>query len=208
MTNAHDSLFGLYAPGASAIHRLPIGAKYLIVLGVSVSALALGRWWWSLAMLLLAVLALLGTGLPVRRALALPNPVLVLALVLFAYQALSSGQELAVLVVANLIACLFAVRILTLTTPAAALLEALAKAVRPLRFVGLPPERFALAVGVMLRSIPYLIGVFDEVGDAMRARGLARHPFARVTPVVVRSVRYAVATGEALAARGLGEESR
>jgi biotin transport system permease protein len=86
------------------------------------------------------------------------------------------------------------------------LLDAVVAAARPLRWVGLSPERFGLAVSVMLRSVPYLAGAFGDVRDAARARGLERNPMAHLTPVVVRAVGYAQATGDALAARGLGDD--
>jgi biotin transport system permease protein len=58
----------------------------------------------------------------------------------------------------------------------------------------------------MVRSLPHLLGAFDEVRDAATARGIRRSPVAYVAPVVVRAVAYAHATGDALAARGLGED--
>ena len=57
------------------------------------------------------------------------------------------------------------------------------------------------------RSLPHLLGSFAEVRDAATARGLRRNPVTYVTPVVVRTVAYAHATGDALAARGLGERT-
>jgi biotin transport system permease protein len=57
----------------------------------------------------------------------------------------------------------------------------------------------------MLRSIPFIIGAFDDVRDAARARGLERNLRARTLPVMISTVAYARQTGEALTARGLGE---
>ena len=50
-----------------------------------------------------------------------------------------------------------------------------------------------------------LAGSFAEVGDAARARGLERSVRARTIPVVLSAVAYARRTGDALAARGLGD---
>jgi len=44
-----------------------------------------------------------------------------------------------------------------------------------------------------------------ESRDAARARGLDRDPRAVVVPAAVRAVGHARRTGEALAARGLGD---
>jgi len=62
-----------------------------------------------------------------------------------------------------------------------------------------------LAVAIMVRSVPLLLDSFEQVRQAARARGRERNLFLLVTPVVVRAVGQAQATGAALAARGLGE---
>ncbi len=59
----------------------------------------------------------------------------------------------------------------------------------------------------MVRSVPFIAGAFTDVRDAARARGIERNPFVLVTPVIIQTVAYARATGDALAARGLGEAS-
>jgi biotin transport system permease protein len=41
---------------------------------------------------------------------------------------------------------------------------------------------------------------------AARSRGLERHLIVQITPVVVSAVAFAEATGQALAARGLGDD--
>ena len=48
-------------------------------------------------------------------------------------------------------------------------------------------------------------GTIEAAQRRSRARGRERNLFALVTPVVVRAVGQAQATGAALAARGLGE---
>ncbi|HWS57966.1 MAG TPA: energy-coupling factor transporter transmembrane component T, partial [Actinotalea sp.] len=93
----------------------------------------------------------------------------------------------------------------TTTTPTDVLLDLLSRAARPLRRVGLEPETFALAVALMLRAIPALGAMFTEVRDAARARGLEGSARAQLVPFAVRAVARARLTGEALAARGIGD---
>ena len=59
-------------------------------------------------------------------------------------------------------------------------------------------------VGVETAAV--LVQAALESRDAARARGLERSPRAVVVPAAVRMVGHARATGEALAARGLGED--
>ena len=65
---------------------------------------------------------------------------------LAAYQLVVLNPWAAVVVPGNLLLAVLAARLLTLTTPTPELLNALIVALRPIRFVGLNPERVALAV--------------------------------------------------------------
>ena len=202
-----SGLFSLYVPGDSALHRLGVGWKYLVVLLLIVPAVALGSPWVSLVSLFAAVLVLLAARLPLGYALGMPWGVWLLAALLAGYQVVLGSPGFAVAVAANLVTAIYAARALTATTPATVLVDALTSALRPLRVVRIDPELVGLAVALMLRSIPVLLDAFGQVRMAARARGRERNPFALVTPVVVRAVGHAQATGAALAARGLtGDE--
>ncbi len=203
---SHDRLFGLYLDTHSPLHRLSVGWKYLIVLGCTLTALVVGRWWLSLGLVGLAAALLLLARVPPRLAFWLGWGFSMMVLAIASYQFIV-GQPLdGVMLGANLVGALWLTRVLTYTTPASVLIDALISVTTPLRRFGFPSERFGLAVAVMMRSIPYLVGSFSTVRDAARARGLERNWFARVTPVVVNAVAYAQRTGDALTARGLGDE--
>lgn len=204
--SGHAHLFGLYVPGRTLLHRAPAGAKMLLVLAVSLVPLVSRTVVVSLAALAAVALLLVATRAPWRRAYAIPGTLVVVLAVLMACQLWWSTWREGVVLVANVVLCLYASRVLTLTTPAPALLDAMVAGARPLRLVGIDPERVGLAAALMLRSVPHLLDSFEAVRDATRARGIERNVVARVTPVVVHAVAYAQATGEALAARGLGEE--
>ncbi|MDQ7994130.1 MAG: CbiQ family ECF transporter T component, partial [Propionicimonas sp.] len=151
----------------------------------------------------MALLALCGVGL--RYAWGIPLGLWLLLGFLAGYQVLVGAPATAVVVSTNLLIAVYASRLLTMTTPGTVLIDALVAALRPLRRLGIDPDRVGLAVAVMLRSIPVLLDSFDQVRQAARARGRERHLAGLVTPVVIRTVGHAQATGAALAARGLGE---
>ncbi|MFD1211366.1 energy-coupling factor transporter transmembrane component T family protein [Arthrobacter sp. GCM10027362] len=202
----HAYLVGAYRPGSSFVHRLPLRFKMPLLLGLGAAAIAVpGAVPRSL--LLLAVLALhFAAGGGLGQLLSPLKPMWLFLLVLIAYQGWQNGPLAAWRVLSGLLACLYAANILLTTTPVQRLLDALVAAVHPLRRFGADPERFALAVGLMLRSIPFLIGSFGDVREAAKARGLERNPRALVLPVLINAVAYARQTGDALAARGLGEK--
>jgi biotin transport system permease protein len=202
----YGSTLGLYQPGRGFLYQMPLAPKAALALlgsGLVVALRAPAATTIGVGIVVAALMV--GAGLrPVRilRMLLPAAPVLVL---LAAYQALAQGWIPAVVTVGGIIMCLLAARALTLTTPVGDLLDGVAALVRPLRRLGADPERFALALSIMLRSIPYLAGLLVEVRDAARARGLERDPRVAVTPLVVGAVAYAHRTGEALAARGFGD---
>jgi len=200
-----DALFGSYRPGDSIWHRFGVGWKYLVVLLLTLPALFVQQPWLTGASLALTVLCLLTTGLPPRATLTMSWGLLGLLAVLAVFQVLIGQPQLAFVVPGNVLLAVLAARLLITTTRASVLIDALVNAAGRIPFVD--GERFGLSVGIMLRSIPFLTGAFFDVRDAARARGLERHWLARLTPVVVRAVGFAQATGDALAARGLGERS-
>ncbi|MCC6496651.1 MAG: energy-coupling factor transporter transmembrane protein EcfT [Propionibacteriaceae bacterium] len=199
------NLFSLYVPGSTPLHRLGVAWKYLLLLVLTVPALVLANPVSSLLALAvtLALLASCRTGL--GHSWGLPPALWVLAAVLAGYQFLVGRPDLAVVVAVNLITAVYASRILTMTTPGPVLIDALVAALRPFARLGVKPDLVGLAVAVMVRSVPLLLDSFDQVRQAARARGQERNLFLLVTPVVVRAVGQAQATGAALAARGLGE---
>jgi len=203
---AADELFGTYRPSGSPLEAVSVGWKYVLLLALTIPAIAVGRWWLSLGAVIVAVAILIWAKVGVRRAVGLGIGMVVVCALIVAVQAFAGQPIAGVVIVENLVLALYATRLLTLTTPIPELVDGIATACRPLRLIRVDPDRIALAVAVMLRSLPHLLGAFDDVRDAMTARGLRRNPVAYVAPVVVRAVAYAHATGDALAARGLGED--
>ncbi|KRF06309.1 hypothetical protein ASH00_08675 [Arthrobacter sp. Soil782] len=202
----HASLLGAYVERRSILHAVPLWAKFLPVAVLSVAVLALSSLEATLAGLGLVVLAyLVGARLGLRELLQPLRKMWLLIVVLGAFQWFSAGLLPAFLVVGNIVTCVLAALLITLTTESQRILDGLVSLARPLRPLGADPERFGLTVALMLRSIPYLVGSAEDSRDAARARGLERNPRALILPVFIGAVAYAQQTGDALAARGLAE---
>jgi biotin transport system permease protein len=82
------------------------------------------------------------------------------------------------------------------------MVDAVVHGLRPLRRLGVKPERVGLLLALGIRSVPVVVGLAEEVRDAQRARGLGASPRAFAVPLIVRSLRHADALGDALVARG------
>lgn len=203
------SLLGLHRPGHTLLHRAPAGAKLLGLLVCGVVAVAVTGPVLGPVGAVLFVAAGLGlmtwAGAGVRTTLAALRGILVVAVLLGAWQTWQNGWAHAVEVSGDLVALVLAASVLTLTTPIDEMLDTLTRALRPLRVLRVDPEAVALAFSLMIRAVPTTLALAEETRDAALARGLERSPRARLTPLVIRVVRHAQATGEALTARGILE---
>lgn len=201
----HGFLLANFVPGNSLVHRAPLALKFLLVLGCGLASFAVVDWRVSAAMLLVLCGLFLLTGAGPARLWRAVSPLVPVLLVIGAFQWWQLGAPTAARIVMNILVCVVAASLLTATTPVQRLLDGIVAAAGPLKRFGADPERFALTIGIMLRSIPYIAGTFADVRDSARARGLERNPRALILPVFITSVAFARQTGEALAARGLGE---
>jgi biotin transport system permease protein len=201
----HGFLLANYVPGNSVIHRAPLALKFLLVVGCGLASFLVVDWAVSAVVLTVMCGLYLLTGAGPRRLLLAVRPLLPVLLVIGLFQWWQLGGPTAARIVLNILVCVVAASLLTATTPMQRLLDGVVSLAMPFRRFGADPERFALTIGVMLRSIPYIAGAFADVQDSARARGLERNPRALVLPVFITTVAYARQTGEALAARGLGD---
>lgn len=203
--NAHANPLGFHEPGDGWLFQLPVGAKYLLMLLMVVPPLAAVQWKVTLAALVCTLLFLVTSGITLPKALRLGWMMWSILAMLALFHLVTLAPVSAFVRPGNLLVAVLAARMLTLTTGTPELMDALVKVLRPLRPLGVNPDQVALAVALMIRSIPYLMGTVDDARLAARARGLERNPARLLTPVVIGAVAYAERSGEALSARGIGE---
>lgn len=202
-----QTYLGFYVPGRTAAHRMPVWGKYLLVLAVGVLPFILRTWWFSLACLAVsALICLFVARLPARLALRLGPALWIMNGLVLAYHAVFTDWRRGAVYVASLMACLYMARMLTSTTSPDALMDAIAACARPFAALGAKPEKFALTVALMWTTIPYMLSAFVSIRDAARARGLERSTWRFILPTVVGMVGHALELGDALRARGLGED--
>lgn len=202
---ARGVLIPTYVPGESIVHRAPLWLKFLAVAGCGLASFLVVDWVVSAAVLavMCGLFLLSGAGVKrLARSVWLVTPILA---AIGAVQWWQLGGPTAARIVLNVLVCVVAASVLTVTTPVQALLDGVVALSKPFKRFGADPERFALTIAIMLRSLPFIAGAFSDVRDSARARGLERNPRALVLPVFITTVAYARQTGDALAARGLGE---
>ena len=201
----HGFLLANYVPGTSLLHRAPVVLKFLLVVASGLATFIVQDWRVSAAIVAVLCGLFLSTGAGAKRLWAAVRPLAPVLLVIGLFQWWQLDGPTAARIVLNILLCVVAASLLTATTPIQRLLDGVVRLAGPFKRFGADPERFALTIGIMLRSIPFIAGTFADVRDSAKARGLERNPRALVLPVFITSVAYARQTGEALAARGLGE---
>lgn len=199
-------MFATYLPGTSVLHRMPAGLKILAVCALVLAiSLAVREPWHVLPALALAA-GLYGVGrIPPRAAWSQIRPVVPMLLAILALQWLVADLDTALRVVGALLAAIAVAGLVALTTRMSDMLDAVTAAARPLRFLGVSPDRVALTLVLTVRAIPLIARQLGQVTEARKARGLGMSIRALVVPTVLGALQTADQLGDALAARGVDD---
>ncbi|KUP95820.1 energy-coupling factor transporter transmembrane component T family protein [Thermobifida cellulosilytica] len=193
---------GLYVPGTSLPYRIPAGAKLLVLLGVVTVLLVLGDPWVSLGAAAAVVLLYPLFGLAGHLWHAF-RPVLLFLAVVAAFHLLLTDAQTAVRVCSQLAAAVLLAGLVTRTTRVSEMLALFERLARPLRRVGVRPERVGLVLALTIRCIPMVAQSWRTSREAYLARGLSGGAHRMVVPVIVNLIRSAEALGAAMNARGI-----
>lgn len=199
-------LIGNYRPGKSVVHRIPAGPKLGLVAGFSMATVLVPGMWRAVGFLVAAILLAAYVRMPLRGTLRALRPLLFVIVVVTIFQVWQRGWTTAIHVVAGLVAVILVALVFTATTRIEDVLDFITRALGPLRPIGVKPERVALAFSLMIRAIPGILDIAHETRAAARARGLERSPRALLVPMALRTVARAYETGDALHARGIGDD--
>jgi biotin transport system permease protein len=192
---------GTYLHRNSVIHQIPAGIKLLILLvggtalflfhdiGIIIAV--------SIGIVLLYVLA----GLPGRILIAQIRPAFWIFAVIFLFQSFTRDVMFAGVVVSRFLALLLLASLVTLTTPASAMIEAIERSIGGLRWVGINPAKVSLGLSLALRFIPVVAKITSEVREAQRVRGLEWSVIAVALPVIMRTLKMADDVANAIDAR-------
>ncbi len=197
---------GVYLHRDSPVHAVPAGAKMLGLLAAGTGLLLFP----SLPTLSCALMATLGLYALARLRPREVVPVLRLSafvlVPLFVLHALLSGWGPALEAVLRLAVLLLLATLVSLTTRASDMLDAMERALRPLARFGLNPARLGLLLSLTLRFIPLLATWLREIQEAQRVRGLDRDPLAVLVPLLVKTLRTADTLADAIDARCFDSE--
>ncbi|SOC19154.1 energy-coupling factor transporter transmembrane component T family protein [Rhodobacter maris] len=186
---------------AALLRRAPAGAKLaaLAIAGTGVMAIADWRVMVDLALLAALAFRLAGCGTDaLGRQL---RPMLWMLAALFLVQGWLVDWATAALVVARIVTLVLLAALVTLTTPAEAMIATIERLLAPFVRFGVDPGRVGLAFSLALRFIPVIGEEAERVREAQAARGLGHHPLALILPLIVRVLKSAEDVAAAIEAR-------
>lgn len=183
------------------MHRMRPGLK-LVLLPVAGTAMFLSQSPIVMASALAGVVLLyLVADFSSHLAAAQLRPAFWALAILFVVQLWFAGMDVAAAVALRLAALILLASLVTLTTRMSAMVDVLERVLAPLRPIGVDPAKVGLAISLAIRFIPAVAGVFAEVREAQRARGVERNLLALAVPLIVRTLKMADEVAEAIDAR-------
>ena len=195
-------MLSLYVPGRSIVHRLPPGAK-LLVLAAGSAMLFVVPGIPVHAVELLAVLVLFQVaGLPWKEVLDQLRPALVFLVPIFLFHVFLTDWVLGLETVLRILVLLLLAVIVTLTTRLTDMIEVLERIMRPLGMVGINPAKVGMMLSMVIRLIPLMMRQAGEILEAQRARGLDRNAIALLVPLLIKALKMADDLSDAMDARG------
>lgn len=196
-------MLSLTAPHATPLHRLSAGAKLAALAVATVWIVALEAPL-PVAGAAAGVAALhLALGLRIAgHALRHLRPLWPFAAVLLAWHLWTGDPLRGVLIGLRMGAAVALANLVTMTTRLDDMIAVMERLARPLSALGLPPRRLALAVALVIRFTPVLMGRAAQLADSWRARSPRRPGWRLAVPLALSALDDADRVAEALRARG------
>lgn len=193
----------LTSPVETWAHRLPAGVKLAALAGTTVLLFRLQAPL-TLAAALAVVAGLTATGgaLFAAAAARMLRPLWPFVLVILLWHLVLHDLSGGAAIVLRLVAAVGAANLVTMTTRLSDMMAVIGRLAAPLALVGLPPQRLALAVGLVIRFIPVLGARVAAIRSAWAARSPRRPGWRLVAPLTAAALDDAAHVAEALRARG------
>lgn len=152
----------------------------------------------------LAAIGYFSTGLKIREAIARLRPVLLTILFVAGFSLLFNPLHMAVVTVLRLTCLMLCAATVTATTTIAAFIDEVTLLATPLEKLGLVKAAdIGLAIGLVVRFLPEIIGRYEAIREAHAARGLKVRVRTVLVPLIILTLRDADNIAAAIDARGI-----
>lgn len=193
----------LYTPGTSWLHRLAAGPTLLLIAAIMLAISLFPHTPVTIAIAAAVVIAAyLSAHQGFRGLWRQIWSVRWLFAATVVFQLIFLSPQIALVNTSRVVLVVLLAALISLTTPTSEMLATLERALRPLRFLGVNPEKVALLLALTITVIPVVLSFVTAITEAHRARGARLSPRTLVVPLLVCSMKYADELGDALVARG------
>jgi biotin transport system permease protein len=194
----------LFVEGNSVMHRISARAKLIVLAGLGVILFTTA----NIPLLAMAVAATgalyLGTGMPFRAAVARLKPILLTILIVALFSLAFNPWHDAVVSLLRLTALMLFAASVTATTTITQFMDEITLLARPLERMGLVrADDVGLAVGLVVRFVPEILGRYQAIREAHQARGLKVRPTTVLVPLIILTLKDADNIAAAIDARGV-----
>jgi biotin transport system permease protein len=197
-------VIALYRSGTSVVHRMPVSAKLLVLVGVALAVtLFAGNVWILAGASVLVVAGYLATGFGVLEVLKQIVAVRWLIAVTLITQVIFLPFTTALTNTGRVVAVVLLATLITLTSRTSELLSSIERAIHPLRHLGVSPARISLVLTLAIATVPVITGFATSIREAQRARGVRFSLRAFVVPLLIMSLKHADELSDSLTARGV-----
>ena len=194
----------LYVEGNSALHRLSPRVKLVslaivsVVLFISENIALL-----SVAVLLAAIICRM-VGMSMAEGLRRLRPIFLTIAVVALFNLIFNPWHDALVTLLRLTALMLLAAAVTATTTIAQFIDEVTALARPLERTGrVQADDIGLAIGLVLRFVPEILGRYQAIREAHRARGLKIRPTTLLAPLIILTLRDADNVAAAIDARGI-----
>ena len=196
-------LTSLHIEGVSFMHRLPVRAKLVALVVLSVGLFLTASLAVQAIAFVIAAALYLSVGLSAKEALKRVGFVFLTIFFLAAVNLFYlSVAEVATLTLRLMALVLFAAAV-TATTTISAFMDEIAILLLPLERLGwLKAADVSLALGLVLRFVPDIFARYEAIREAHRARGLPVRPLTIIGPLIILTLKDADTIAAAIDARG------
>lgn len=197
-------MISLYRPGHSWLHRAAAGPKLLIVMALALAfSLSPANPWLLGGEVAVVAAGYLVAGLGVREiGVQVYRLRWLMAFVLLGQVFFLPGLTVAANIV-RVVAVILLANLVTLTTRTEALIDAIERALSPLRRLRVNPSRVALMLSLTITTIPVIAGFAAQIREAQRARGVPVSPLTFAVPLLIMALKHSDDLADALTARGI-----
>ena len=143
-------------------------------------------------------------GMPVAEALRRLRPIFLTIVIVALFNLIFNPWHDALVTLLRLTALMLLAAAVTATTTIAQFIDEVTALARPLERTGwVQADDIGLAIGLVLRFVPEILGRYQAIREAHEARGLKVRPTTLLAPLIILTLRDADIVAAAIDARGI-----